>query len=136
MPPLERFTGVAVLSLACGRACHLDLLRRIWAIPCGVVGQGKTKSPAGIVPPSRGRHSTWAGALALAMKVRPLHFVLMYGVMLILSIPCLFVLLRIARGLEDLKNRPSNWNLKCQASCALDPLLLPKYVSLLSLFNA
>jgi hypothetical protein len=37
---------------------------------------------------------------------------------------------------EDLKNHPGNWNLKCQASCALDPLLLPNNVSLLSLFNA
>jgi hypothetical protein len=49
----------------------------------------------------------------------------MFGVMLILSITCLFVLLRLARGFEDLKNHPGNWNLKCQASCALDPLLLP-----------
>jgi hypothetical protein len=57
-------------------------------------------------------------------------------VMLILSIPCLFVLLRLARGFEDPKNHPGNWNLKCQASCALDPLLLPNNVSLLSLFNA
>jgi hypothetical protein len=40
--------------------------------------------------------------------------------MLIMSIPCLFVLLRLARGFEDLKNHPGNWNLKCQASCALD----------------
>jgi hypothetical protein len=54
----------------------------------------------------------------------------MYGVMLILSIPCLFVLLRLARGSEDLKNHPGNWNLKCQASCALDPLLLPKNILL------
>jgi hypothetical protein len=52
----------------------------------------------------------------------------MFGVMLILSIPCLFVLLRLARGHEDLKNYPGNWNLKCQASCALDSLLLPNNV--------
>jgi hypothetical protein len=52
----------------------------------------------------------------------------MFGVMLILSIPCLFVLLRLAvrsRGFED---NPGNWNLKCLASCALDPLLLPNNV--------
>jgi hypothetical protein len=52
----------------------------------------------------------------------------MFGVMLILSIPCLFVLLRLvvrSRGFED---HPSNWNLKCQASCALDALLLPNNV--------
>jgi hypothetical protein len=52
----------------------------------------------------------------------------MFGVMLILSIPCLFVLLRLARGYEDLKNHPGNWNLKCQASCALDHFLLPIHV--------
>jgi hypothetical protein len=45
--------------------------------------------------------------------------------MLILSIPCLFVLLRLARGFEDLKNHPGNWNLKCQASCALDHFCYP-----------
>jgi hypothetical protein len=53
-----------------------------------------------------------------------MQFVLMYGVMLILSIPCLFVLLRLARAFEDLKNHPGNWNLKCQTGCALGPLLL------------
>jgi hypothetical protein len=47
----------------------------------------------------------------------------MFGVMLILSIPCLFVLLRLARGFDDLKSHPSNWNFKCQASCALDHIL-------------
>jgi hypothetical protein len=52
----------------------------------------------------------------------------MFGVMLILSIPCLFVLLRLAHGFEDLKNHPGNWNLKCQTSCALDPLLLPNNI--------
>jgi hypothetical protein len=52
----------------------------------------------------------------------------MFGVMLILSIPCLFVLLRLARGFEDLKNHPGNWNLKCQASCALDHFFLPTHV--------
>jgi hypothetical protein len=57
-----------------------------------------------------------------------MQFVLMVGVMLILSIPCLFVLLRLACEHEDLKNYPGNWNLKCQASCALDSLLLPNNV--------
>jgi hypothetical protein len=52
----------------------------------------------------------------------------MFGVMLILSIPCLFVLVRLARGFEDLKNHPDNRNLKCQASCALDPLFLPNNI--------
>jgi hypothetical protein len=52
----------------------------------------------------------------------------MFGVMLILSIHCLFVLLRLAvrsRGSED---HPGSWNLKCQASCALDHLLFPSHV--------
>ena len=58
-----------------------------------------------------------------------MQFILMFGVMLILSIHYLLVLLRLAaRGFEDLKNHPGNWNLKCQASCALDPLLLPNNV--------
>jgi hypothetical protein len=52
----------------------------------------------------------------------------MYGVMLILSISCLFVLLRLARGFEDLKNHPGNWNLECQASYALDHFFLPSHV--------
>jgi hypothetical protein len=52
----------------------------------------------------------------------------MFGVMLILSIACLFVLLRLARGYEDLKNHPVNWNHKCQASCALDHFFLPTHV--------
>jgi hypothetical protein len=52
----------------------------------------------------------------------------MFGVLLILSIPCLFVLLRLARGFEDLKNHPGNWNLKCYVSCALDLVLLPNNI--------
>jgi hypothetical protein len=52
-----------------------------------------------------------------------MQFDLMFDVMLILSILCLFVLLRLARGFGDLKNHPGNWNLKCQASCALDHFL-------------
>jgi hypothetical protein len=52
----------------------------------------------------------------------------MFGVMLILSMPCLFILLRLARGFEDPKNHPGNWNLKSQASCALDYFFLPTHV--------
>jgi hypothetical protein len=54
-----------------------------------------------------------------------MQFVLMFGVMLILPIPCLFVLLRLARGHEDLKNHPGTWNLKWQESCALDQFYYP-----------
>jgi hypothetical protein len=57
-----------------------------------------------------------------------MQYVLMFGVMLILSIPCLFVLLRLARGYEDPKSHPGNWNLKCHTSCALDPRLLPNNI--------
>ena len=52
----------------------------------------------------------------------------MFGVMLILSIHCLFVLLRLARGHVSSEKQVGNWNLKCQASCALDSLLLPNNV--------
>jgi hypothetical protein len=57
-----------------------------------------------------------------------MQFVLMFGGMLILSIPYLFVLLRLARGFEDLKNHPGTWNLKCQASGALTTFILPNNV--------
>jgi hypothetical protein len=57
-----------------------------------------------------------------------MQFVLMFDVMLILSIPCLFVFLRLARGYEDQKNHPGTWNLKSQASCALDHFYLPNNV--------
>jgi hypothetical protein len=52
----------------------------------------------------------------------------MFGVMLILSIPCLFIWLRLARGLESPEDHPGIWNLKCQASCVLDTLLLPNNI--------
>jgi hypothetical protein len=52
----------------------------------------------------------------------------MFGVMLILPIPCLFVLLRLARGYESSKEHPSTWNLESQASCALDHFFLPNHV--------
>jgi hypothetical protein len=49
----------------------------------------------------------------------------MFGMMLILSIPCLLVLLRLARRHVSSKKQVGTWNLKWQASCALDSLLLP-----------
>jgi hypothetical protein len=52
----------------------------------------------------------------------------MFDVLLILSILCLFVLLRLARGYESSEDHPGNWNLKCQASCALDHFFLPSHV--------
>jgi hypothetical protein len=67
-----------------------------------------------------------------------MQYVFMFGVMLILSISCMFVLLRLAvrsRGSED---HPDTWNLKSQASCALDHFLPNNvlYYHLLSLINA
>jgi hypothetical protein len=52
----------------------------------------------------------------------------MFGVMLILSMPCLFVLLRLARGYEAPEEQVGTWNLKSQASCALDHFFLPTHV--------
>jgi hypothetical protein len=49
-----------------------------------------------------------------------MQYILMFGVMLILSIPCLFVLLLLVRGLVSSEKQVGTWNLKCQASCALD----------------
>jgi hypothetical protein len=50
----------------------------------------------------------------------------MFGVMLILPIHCLLVLLRLARGYESPEEQ--DWNLKSQASCALDHFFLPSHV--------
>jgi hypothetical protein len=47
----------------------------------------------------------------------------MFGVMLILHIPCLFVLLRLAVRSRESKEQVGTWNLKSQASCALDHFL-------------
>jgi hypothetical protein len=47
----------------------------------------------------------------------------MFGVMLMLSIPCLFVLLRLAMRSREYEDHPGTWNLKSQASCALDQFL-------------
>jgi hypothetical protein len=52
----------------------------------------------------------------------------MFGVMLILPILCLFVLLRIAVRSENLEDHPGTWNLKSQASCALDHSFLSNNV--------
>jgi hypothetical protein len=54
-----------------------------------------------------------------------MHFVLMFGVMLILPIPCLFVLLRIAVRSRESEEHHGTWNLESQASCALDHFYLP-----------
>ena len=57
-----------------------------------------------------------------------MQFVLMFDVMLILSIPCLFVLLRLLRRLVSSEKQVGTWNLKSQASCALDHFFLPIHV--------
>jgi hypothetical protein len=57
-----------------------------------------------------------------------MYFVHMFDVMLILHIPCLFVLLRLARGYVSSEEQVGTWNLKCQASCALDRFFLPTHV--------
>jgi hypothetical protein len=54
-----------------------------------------------------------------------MYFVLMFGVMLFLPIPCLFVLLRLAQGHMSSEEQVGTWNLKCQASCALDHFFYP-----------
>jgi hypothetical protein len=54
--------------------------------------------------------------------------ILMFGVMLILLIPCLFVLLRIVVRSRESEDHPGTWNLKSQASCALDHFFLPTHV--------
>jgi hypothetical protein len=52
----------------------------------------------------------------------------MFALMLILPIPYLFVLLRLARGYVSLGEQVGTWNLKSQASCALDHFYLPNNV--------
>jgi hypothetical protein len=52
----------------------------------------------------------------------------MFGVMLILPIPFLFVLLRLAERLREPEDHPGTWNLKYQARCALDHFFLPSHV--------
>jgi hypothetical protein len=52
----------------------------------------------------------------------------MFGVMLIVPIHCLFVLLLLARGYKSSEEQVGTWNLKSQASCALDHFYLPNNV--------
>jgi hypothetical protein len=52
----------------------------------------------------------------------------MFDVMLILPIPCLFVLIRLERDHESSEEQVGTWNLKSQASCALDHFFLPTHV--------
>jgi hypothetical protein len=52
----------------------------------------------------------------------------MFGMMLILYIPCLFVLLRLVVRSRESEDHPGTWNLKSEASCALDHFFLPTHV--------
>jgi hypothetical protein len=52
----------------------------------------------------------------------------MFGMMLILSIPCLSILLRLAVRTRVTEKQVGTWNLKSQASCALDYFFLPTHV--------
>jgi hypothetical protein len=52
----------------------------------------------------------------------------MFGVMLILSILCMFVLLQLAVRSRESEDHPGIWNIKSQASCALDHFYLPNNV--------
>jgi hypothetical protein len=52
----------------------------------------------------------------------------MLGVILILPIQRLFVLLRLERGHVSSEKQVDTWNLKSQASCALDHFFLPSHV--------
>jgi hypothetical protein len=56
-----------------------------------------------------------------------MYFAYMFSVMLILPIHYLFVLLRLAWGHESPEEQVGTWNLKCQASCALDHFFLPSH---------
>jgi hypothetical protein len=57
-----------------------------------------------------------------------MQFVLMFGVMLMSSIPCFYVLLRLAVRSRESEEQVGTWNLKSQASCALDHFYLPNNV--------
>jgi hypothetical protein len=58
----------------------------------------------------------------------------MFDVMLLLPIPCLSVLLRLAVRSRESEDHPGTWNLKSQASCALDHFYLPNNVLYYHLF--
>jgi hypothetical protein len=57
-----------------------------------------------------------------------MQFFLMFGVMLIFPIPCLFVLLRLAVRSRESEDHPGTWDLESKASCALDQFSLPNNV--------
>jgi hypothetical protein len=57
-----------------------------------------------------------------------MQFILMFDVMLIFSILCLYVLLRLTMRSQEPENHPGTWNLKSQASCAFDHFFLPTHV--------
>jgi hypothetical protein len=57
-----------------------------------------------------------------------MYFAYMFGVILILPIHCLFVLLRLAVRSREFKEQVGTWNLKSQASCALDHFFLPTHI--------
>jgi hypothetical protein len=59
------------------------------------------------------------------MYIINMYFILMFGVMLILTIHYLFVLLRLAVRSREPEEQVGTWNLKCQASCALDHFFYP-----------
>jgi hypothetical protein len=59
-----------------------------------------------------------------------MKFVLMFGVMLILPIQCLFVLLRLAARSRRLKTKLVPRNLESKASCVLDNSSLPNNISI------
>jgi hypothetical protein len=52
----------------------------------------------------------------------------MFGVMLIFSIPCLFVWLQLGVRSRESEDHPGTWDLKSKASCALDHSFLPNSV--------
>jgi hypothetical protein len=64
-----------------------------------------------------------------------MQFVLMFGVMLILSMPCLFIMLRLVVRSRESEDHPGTWNLMSQASCALDHFYLPNNVLYNHLFR-
>jgi hypothetical protein len=57
-----------------------------------------------------------------------MQFVLMFDVMLILPISCLFVLLQIEVRSRESEDHSGTWNHESQASCALDHSFLPNNV--------
>jgi hypothetical protein len=58
-----------------------------------------------------------------------MQFVLIFSVMLILPVSCLFVLLRVAVRSREFEDHPGTLNPESQASCALDHFSLPNNVT-------